>query len=175
MRVIYFQCGVTSDSTNTSRWLAIYAGTILVSDVAAGQGIAASVFSDDFDGIKGARSEDVQSAAALAYHALFRYAPRFAYWMHERRLMHPLVIDFMVPVMQKVSLQSYIRDFRANMLPPHSRHAAVCGMQSILLKCELAAGEPLLIYASSPILHSCFLLLLVENAIRGLPAYRITG
>lgn len=81
--------------------MAVCAGTIVVSD-AAGPGIAASVFSDALDGVKGAHGAENGSLAALKFHVLYRWAPRFASWMHARRLMHPLVVDFMVPVLRKV-------------------------------------------------------------------------
>ena len=67
-----------------------------------GPGIAASVFNDSLDGVKGAHGADIQAMGAVGYHALYRWAPRFASWIHKRKLMSPFVMDCVSPIVQKV-------------------------------------------------------------------------
>lgn len=74
---------------------------MIVSDV-AGLGFAASVYSDAWHGVKGAHGADIGSMGAMKYHALYRWAPGFASWMHERRVMDRLVVNYIVPVLGKV-------------------------------------------------------------------------
>lgn len=64
---------------------------------AAGPGVVASVYTDLLDGIKGAHGTDVVSKGALAFGALYRWAPRLASWLHQRRMMSPFIMGYILP------------------------------------------------------------------------------
>lgn len=74
---------------------------------AAGPGIAASVYTDYLDRMKGLHGADVASTASMGYNALYRYAPRIVSWMPERRLLNLLATHCMVPVQDKVRLGGF--------------------------------------------------------------------
>ena len=79
--------------------------TIIVGS-SAGTGFAALVHTDLLNGIKGAHGADVASKGALAFDALYRWAPRLARWMHQRRMMSPFVMGYVVPYLMKVRPQA---------------------------------------------------------------------
>ena len=79
------------------------AGTIMVGD-ASDAGIAASCYTNVLDGAKGFHGADNQAAAAAAHHALFRWFPSTARWLHQHRLMQTLVIEYHLTPLVKVQI-----------------------------------------------------------------------
>lgn len=60
----------------------------------AGAGIAASCYTNVLQGAKGIHGADNQASMAAAHHALFRWFPHAAWWLHQHRLMQLLALDY---------------------------------------------------------------------------------
>ena len=82
--------------------------------------IAASCYTNVLDGAKGFHGADNQAAAAAAHHALFRWFPHAARWLHQHRLMQTLVLDYHLIPLVKVQM-------RLHSLPtPLTKHRFSC-------------------------------------------------
>ena len=72
----------------------------------AGAGTAASCYTNILHGATGIHGADNQASMAAAHHALFRWAPRAARWLHQHRLMQTMALDYHLIPAVKVQLHS---------------------------------------------------------------------